>query len=83
MNLQSEKSALIKQIEEINDSELLKTVKTVIEYGMKKKSVAEQDIIIPEWHKKMVRERRKNAKPEDYTDWNILEDQLDKKYGAK
>ena len=29
-------------------------------------SVKENDIIIPEHHKVIVRERKKNAKPEDY-----------------
>lgn len=41
------------------------------------------DLIVPEWHKEIVRERRKNTKREDYTDWNVLESQLDKKYGVK
>ena len=38
---------------------------------------------MPEWHKEIVLERRKNAKREDYTNWDILEDQLDIKYGVK
>lgn len=43
----------------------------------------EQDLVIPEWHKDIVRERRKNAKHEDYIDWNTLEKKLDKKYVVK
>jgi hypothetical protein len=83
MNIQLQKSTIIKQIELINDVDLLKTVKSVIDYGLKNNAVNEQDLIVPEWHKEIVRERKKNAKPEDYIDWNILENQLDKKYGVK
>ena len=82
MNIQLQKSTIIKQIEKINDADLLKTVKSVIDYGLKNNVVVEKDLIVPEWHKDIVSERKKNAKPENYTDWNILENQLDKKYGV-
>ena len=35
MNIQLQKSTLIKQIELINDSELLKSIKTIVDYGLK------------------------------------------------
>jgi hypothetical protein len=83
MNIQLQKSNLIKQIELIDDVDLLKTIKSIIDYGLKNNATIEQDLVVPEWHKEIVRERRKNAKREDYTNWDILEDQLDIKYGVK
>ena len=35
MNIQLQKSTLIKQIEFINDVELLKSIKTMVEFGLK------------------------------------------------
>jgi hypothetical protein len=83
MDIQLQKSTIIKQIELINDSDLLKAVKSVIDYGLKNNAITEQDFVVPEWHKNIVRERRKNAKREDYTDWNTLVKKLDEKYGVK
>jgi hypothetical protein len=83
MDIQLQKSTIIKQIELINDSDLLKAVKSVIDYGLKNNAITEQDFVVPEWHKNIVRERRKNAKREDYTDWNALVKKLDEKYGVK
>lgn len=40
------------------------------------------DLIVPEWHKEIVRERRKNTKREDYINWDTLEKKLDEKYGV-
>lgn len=61
MNIQLQKSTIIKQIERIDDS----------------------DLVIPKWHKKIVRERKKNAISTVYKNWNILQIQLYKKYGVK
>jgi hemolysin-activating ACP:hemolysin acyltransferase len=67
-------------IEGIDDTAILKTIKSVIDDGMKHQK---EDYIIPEWHKEFVRERKKTAKPEDYISWAIIESQLDEKYGMK
>lgn len=83
MNLQLQKSSLIKKIELINDADLLKTVKSIIDYGLKNKDMEVQELIIPEWQKKIVRDRRKNTKREDYINLEIIEKKLDKKYGVK
>lgn len=83
MNLQLQKSSLIKKIELINDADLLKTVKSIIDYGLKNKDMEAQELIIPEWQKKIVRDRRKNTKREDYINLEIIEKKLDKKYGVK
>lgn len=79
MNIQLQKSNLIKQIELINDVDLLKTVKSIIDYGLKNSATIEQeDLVVPEWHKEIVLERRKNAKREDYIDWNTMMQKLEK-----
>ena len=83
MNIQLQKSTLIKKIERINDADLLKSIKALVDFGLKNNNTEDQELIVPEWHKEIVSERRKNAKPEDYLDWEILEKQLDKKYGVK
>jgi hypothetical protein len=38
--------------------------------------VAQDDLVIPEEHKTIVRERIKNAKPEDYIPWEEARKQL-------
>ena len=78
MNIQLQKSNLIKQIELIDDVDLLKTVKSIIDYGLKNSATIEQDLVVPEWHKEIVLERRKNAKREDYIDWNTMMQKLEK-----
>ena len=62
----------------INDVDLLKTVKSIIDYGLKNSATIEQDLVVPEWHKEIVLERRKNAKREDYIDWNTMMQKLEK-----
>ncbi len=83
MNIEQQKLTLIKKIESIEDADLLNTVKSMIDYGLKQNSSIKNSIEIPEWHKELVQERRKNAKPENYLEWDALETLLDKKYGIK
>lgn len=80
MNIKLQKTNLIKQIESIDDSDLLITIKSVIDDGMKHQK---KDFIISEWQKEFVRERKKTAKLEDYKSWALIESQLDDKYGIK
>ena len=35
---------------------------------------------VPEWQQKLVLERMKNAKPEDFLDWEDVKNELDKKW---
>ena len=35
---------------------------------------------VPKWQQEMVLERMKNAKPEDYLDWEYVKKELDKKW---
>ncbi len=45
------------------------------------KGLEGDNINIPQWQKDLVRERIKNAKPEDYISWDEAEKRLDKKFG--
>jgi hypothetical protein len=38
------------------------------------------DFEVPEWQKEIVLERMKNAKPEDYRNWEDVKKELDKKW---
>lgn len=46
------------------------------ELKSKYKGIEEQQNEIPEWQKKLVLERMKNTKPEDYLSWDEVENQL-------
>ena len=75
MNIKAEKMQVIEQFQQIEDIELIRTIKLLLSYGLKKQkelSVYE----IPEEHKKLVRERIKNAKPEDTLDWEEVKDKF-------
>lgn len=41
----------------------------------------QEDFEVPEWHKKIVLDRIKNSKPEDYIDWKDFKKELKRKYG--
>ena len=55
----------------LQDLELLNIIRIPTE------NTNNDDLIIPEWHKEIVRERRKNTKPEDYIDWNTMMKKLE------
>ena len=38
------------------------------------------DFEVPKWQQELVLERMKNAKPEDYLDWEDVKKELDKKW---
>lgn len=41
----------------------------------------EEDFVVPEWHKEIVRKRIRNTKEEDYIPWEEVKKELDIKYG--
>ena len=45
--------------------------------------VEDTNLPVPEWHKEIVRKRRKSTKHENIKEWRVLEKSLDKKYGVK
>jgi len=42
----------------------------------KYQNIEQEAYVVPEWQKKIVRERIKNTKPEDYLSWEEVEQQL-------
>jgi len=77
MDIQTQKSLLIEQFKQIDDIDLIKAIKQFLNYAVKKQTV---DIDVPEWHKKIVRTRIKNTKPEECAPWGDVEKKLDMKY---
>ena len=77
MNIQLQRNKLIAQIQAINDVDLLKTIKSLLDYGTKKELSSD----VPEWHKDIVRNRVKNSNPENVLSWNEMEKRLNKKHG--
>ena len=71
MNIQAQKSLIIEQFKQIDDVDLIKAIKQLLNYAVKKQNV---DFDIPEEHKKIVRERIKNTKPEDMLNWDDVKD---------
>ncbi|HBX51626.1 MAG: hypothetical protein A2275_09965 [Bacteroidetes bacterium RIFOXYA12_FULL_35_11] len=73
MNIQAEKIQIIEQFREINDIELIRAVKLLLNYGLKKEK--ELSVYnIPEEHKQLVRDRIKNTKPENMLNWDDVKD---------
>ena len=71
MNIQAQKSLIIEQFKQIDDVDLIKAIKQLLNYAVKKQTA---DFDIPEEHKKIVRERIKNTKPEDMLNWDDVKD---------
>lgn len=57
----------------IPDDRLAEFHKTMSAMGFKSK---EEDFVVPEWHKEIVRERIKNTKEEDYIPWEQVKKDL-------
>jgi hypothetical protein len=59
---------------------LLEFLKSLNYVNSVKEVEEEQDFDVPEWHKKIVLDRIKNAKPENYIAWKDFKKELKKKY---
>jgi len=72
MDIQLEKNRLIKEFEQLNDIDLIKAIKSLLEYSRKNKTT------VPEWHKEIVRKRLVDAKahPENLLSWDDVMDEL-------
>jgi hypothetical protein len=75
MNIQLEKEHIIEQIQQINDVDLIKALKSLLSYSQKKQEVE----LIPEWHKSIVRKRLSEAQahPETLLTWDDMMQELD------
>jgi hypothetical protein len=69
MNIQAEKELIIEQFKQVNDINLIRAIKNMLDYALKKEK---ENMEIPEAHQKLVMERfnktRKN--PERLQDWD-------------
>ena len=75
MKVETEKASVLKQIKQLDDPELIHAIKSMVDFGLKKQT--EQSIYnIPAKHKKMVRERIKSTKPEEYLNWDKVKHKL-------
>ena len=78
MDIQLEKAIIIEQFQQINDADLIKAFKSLLDYSLKKqKEIKAQDV--PEWHKDIVRNRLAHAKahPETLLSWDDVMQELD------
>ena len=69
MNIQAQKAIIIEQFKQVDDVNLIKAIKNMLDYALKKEKESND---IPEAHQKLVMERfekiRKN--PERLLDWD-------------
>lgn len=78
MDIQLQKSKLIKQIEFINDADLLDSIKTMVDYGLKHQ--APDTFELSDATKKMLDERLADyyKNPDDVKDFDELLEELEK-----
>ena len=78
MNLTLEKARIIEQLQQVNDADLLKAVKSLLDFSLKTKTKG-NEMEIPEWHKTIVRKRIVHAKkhPETLLSWDDVMNELD------
>jgi len=81
MDIQTQKAHIIEQFKQIDDINLLKAIKSLLEYASLNKKIS-QEMEIPEKHKEIVRSRIKKYanNPERYLTWDQIEQKVvDKK----
>lgn len=78
MNIELEKELIIRQFEQINDADLIRAIKSLLQYSLKKQEEVENHIV-PEWHKNIVRKRLAEAKanPQNLLSWDDIMKELD------
>jgi len=75
MKVTTERTAVIKQIKQLDDPELIHAIKNLVDFGLRKQH--EQSVYnIPEGHKRLVRERIKSTKPKEYLNWDKVKDKF-------
>jgi hypothetical protein len=75
MNIQLEKAHIIEQVQQINDADLIKALKSLLEYSVKKQAGP----VVPEWHKAIVKKRLAKAKtdPASVLSWEDVMQELE------
>lgn len=79
MNIQLQKTNIIKQIEFINDVDLLKSIQNLLDFGLRHQSM-ETDFVIDDDTKKMVLQRVDDyyKNPDDVIDFDTVIDKMRK-----
>lgn len=80
MDLQAEKAIIIEQFKQVDDVNLIKTIKSLLDNAFKKE---QGNYDIPEDHQRLVMERFENARknPENLVDWEEAKKILNVKLG--
>ena len=78
MNIQLEKDFIIEQLKHVNDADLIHALKSLLTYSMKKED-GSNELLVPEWHKEIVRQRLAEAKahPEKLISWDEIMKELE------
>lgn len=79
MNIQLQKSTIIHQLELVHDSDLLKTIQNLLDFGLRHQ-VVETDFVIGDDTQKMVLQRMDDyyKNPDDVIDFDVLIDKMRK-----
>ncbi len=69
MNVKAQKAMIIEQVKQVNDENLIKSIKNMLDYAIKKE---QESIDVPEAHQKLVMERFDKVRnnPERLLDWD-------------
>ncbi len=69
MNVQAQKAKIIEQFKQVNDENLIKAIKNILDYAIEKE---QKSVEVPEAHQKLVMDRFKKARnnPERLLDWD-------------
>lgn len=69
MNLQAQKAIIIEQVQQVNDSDLIAAIKSMLDYAKKKEHKVYD---IPEAHQSLVMERFEKTRenPDRLLDWD-------------
>ena len=67
---------IIELVKQLPLNQKKKLIKTLLPETIKDT----EDFEVPEWHKKIVLDRIKNSKPEDYIAWKDFKKELKRKY---
>jgi len=69
MNIQAEKAIIIEQFKQVNDIHLIRAIKNMLDYALKKE---QENLEVPEAHQKLVMERFDKVRkdPDRLLDWD-------------
>lgn len=77
MNIKAEKETIIRQFEQIEDEHLIRAIKNMLDYALKREQQINE---VPEWHKTIVQDRLEDYKknPDSASDFDAALDDVEK-----